>query len=325
MTFGRSRKWHKEVHQIYLLILIGLAPSSLLAQSDEFPDGDTLTGTVRSTHSSATRLNTSVDTRSENWEYVRIYDGSSAKGQVAHITSRKKNFVTIDTVWQTGAKIVPSLPPGDKTLYDILADDMTSLPPTVGWPVASPPQAGDKIVFVKDTLFWEAAALIPGGSVNRFPAFIPVSEVLADADLVSLNIVTIQGLIDGVRATLDSQAIPPATGGPPVPLSFVDVPVIYFGRPATASTIVPRTAGAFTPGLANAQILAGTLYFPRQFVGPRSGTPMRDIFEAFTAGLLPGAEFVQDWNTYHRFDGEVHCGTAAKRKIPLTDWWETMP
>ena len=38
MVLGRSRQWHWEVHQIYILILIGLAPSSLLAQSDEFPD-----------------------------------------------------------------------------------------------------------------------------------------------------------------------------------------------------------------------------------------------------------------------------------------------
>ncbi|PKN31693.1 MAG: hypothetical protein CVU63_22600, partial [Deltaproteobacteria bacterium HGW-Deltaproteobacteria-20] len=33
--------------------------------------------------------------------------------------------------------------------------------------------------------------------------------------------------------------------------------------------------------------------------------------------------FVEDWNLYHRLEGEVHCGSNALRALPAVSWWET--
>lgn len=32
--------------------------------------------------------------------------------------------------------------------------------------------------------------------------------------------------------------------------------------------------------------------------------------------------FVDDFNSYHILDGEIHCGTNSKRKPHTTAWWE---
>jgi len=65
------------------------------------------------------------------------------------------------------------------------------------------------------------------------------------------------------------------------------------------------------------------LSFPRQF-GPRNGAG-QDIFEATTTSRLSGALFVDDWDLYHRLEGEVHCGSAAKRMLPPDNWWLKIP
>jgi protein-arginine deiminase len=48
--------------------------------------------------------------------------------------------------------------------------------------------------------------------------------------------------------------------------------------------------------------------------GPNEGG---DVLAGDVSGTL-----VDDWDTYHRYRGEVHCGTNAKRAIPATSWWE---
>ena len=102
-------------------------------------------------------------------------------------------------------------------------------------------------------------------------------------------------------------------------------PVIYVGR--RAGFAAGRSVVAFTPGLANLQVVAGNLYFPMQF-GPRDDTG--DIFESATGARLPTAVFADDWDHYHRNEGEVHCASATKRQFlksgdPLWNWWEAQP
>jgi len=58
-----------------------------------------------------------------------------------------------------------------------------------------------------------------------------------------------------------------------------------------------------------------------------------DLFEAYAAVKLKnlGLEpyFIDDWNTYHENEGEIHCGTNALRTPPeLTSsrrWWTSFP
>jgi hypothetical protein len=37
--------------------------------------------------------------------------------------------------------------------------------------------------------------------------------------------------------------------------------------------------------------------------------------------VLPGSVFIDDWDLYHGMEGETHCGTNSKRRIPGTPWW----
>lgn len=83
-----------------------------------------------------------------------------------------------------------------------------------------------------------------------------------------------------------------------------------------------QTAVAFNPGPANLQYIDSKKYVARQF-GPVN-TMGNDIFEdSITAALGIDTRFVDDWDDYHRLDGEVHCGSIVKREALAFDWWDT--
>ena len=100
------------------------------------------------------------------------------------------------------------------------------------------------------------------------------------------------------------------------------VPVIYFGEWNAA--LVNGVNMAFVPGLANVQPAnSSTIVFPKPY-GPRANGA--DVFETAVSSMIgSGADFANDWDWYHRWEGEVHCGTAAKREIPTGNWWENQP
>ncbi len=35
--------------------------------------------------------------------------------------------------------------------------------------------------------------------------------------------------------------------------------------------------------------------------------------------------FIDDWEVYHRFKGEVHCGTQVRRAPSSVTWWVHVP
>jgi hypothetical protein len=118
---------------------------------------------------------------------------------------------------------------------------------------------------------------------------------------------------------------------------FLSMPVIFFGaiQPAgSGSEIYPRNSIAFTPGLANFQPASQDLVvFPKPFmpkVTPTGATMPIDLFGASVEHVMdqstvPRVKFADDWDKYHRQDGEVHCGTAAKRIIYTMPWWGMLP
>jgi protein-arginine deiminase len=82
---------------------------------------------------------------------------------------------------------------------------------------------------------------------------------------------------------------------------------------------------AYQPGLVN-----GLYLTDRDFVAPDPHGPViggQDIFKvAMREALAPlgiNVHFAEDWNTYHRMLGEVHCGTNSTRAIPSAKWWES--
>jgi protein-arginine deiminase len=102
---------------------------------------------------------------------------------------------------------------------------------------------------------------------------------------------------------------------------FINVPVLYFGEAPS-----DRSVGAFIPNLVNGQPVSGSEFVLPKPYGPRSVSGATDcLFETAISLLLPPATFVDDWESYHREEGEVHCGTAAVREIPPTPWWSVNP
>jgi len=78
--------------------------------------------------------------------------------------------------------------------------------------------------------------------------------------------------------------------------------------------------------MVNMLVVSPWVFVAKPF-GPRDG--QRDVFENYVsaefADKLPGTgvRFLDDWNTYHRWAGEIHCGTNAKRTPPPdVKWWE---
>ena len=249
------------------------------------------------------RLETGVDHTGAGWGYVRIYNddasGSGARGQVAEITTLGNGFIEIGRVWNTFAKLLPD-GSGDPNAYENVI--RTAPPSQMGW--FAQPQSGDKYVLVEDTRLWRAPA----------PAFITVEEVLDDTEMHDFNLITVQDKIQDVINAMDAAA--------GAPLTYIEVPTLYVG--ARAGFDAGRFSVAFTPGAPNFQPVNGHYYFPRQF-GARDVGSGDDIFEALIRGLLPNVEYVDDWDLYHRLDGEVHCGSNVVRQPYGLDWWSNQP
>jgi hypothetical protein len=242
----------------------------------------------------------------QGWKWIRIYDssasGSNATGQMARIApgGLQNGYVVVNRVYNTTSNVIGS---GNSHMRWML---QSNPPNQATW--YSIPQAGDKFVLIDDTQQWYNT-----GTNN--PAALTVAEVLRDTAFRDLNLIDVQGALDTIKATLDMQA-----GGPGT-LTFVPVPTLYVGRRAGFAT--GRSALAYTPGLANVMPIGNSLYFPRQF-GIRDSQG-QDIFETVTHNALPTAQFVDDWNLYHRLEGEVHCGVVVNRDAGDGQWWNYQP
>lgn len=83
----------------------------------------------------------------------------------------------------------------------------------------------------------------------------------------------------------------------------------------------PLKAVAYTPDMVNLLADETTLVAAKPF-GPRNNGV--DVFENDAQTKLGEytIHFIDDWDYYHRWDGEVHCGTNAKRTQDSVKWWE---
>ncbi|XP_025867799.1 protein-arginine deiminase type-2 [Vulpes vulpes] len=87
-----------------------------------------------------------------------------------------------------------------------------------------------------------------------------------------------------------------------------------------------RQARAFFPNMVNMIVLDKDLGIPKPF-GPQVEdvccleTHVRSLLEPL--GLC--CTFVDDISAYHKFLGEVHCGTNVRRKPFSFKWWHMMP
>lgn len=278
-----------------------------------------------------------MDFTATAWKYIRIYDGTGA-GQVGLMedaTRRGKGWVSVApvaeprTVFATTSNVVSSgaFPPDG--LFPMVKDPGT-LPRGTSW-LNGEPSAGSRYIVTRDTLHWVA----PTGE-DLFPALMSVLEVKNDVRLWNLNaaaelrITSAKSVIQTEMGLASSGGLFLRDDGDPTDddlvadadSDFLVVPVIYFGN--WSGTLTNRGNVAFIPGLANVQpASAAKIVFPKPF-GP--GTGPTGVFEQAAAHLIgSSSRFADDWDAFHRFDGEVHCATAAKRTFFSFNWWENQP
>jgi protein-arginine deiminase len=140
-------------------------------------------------------------------------------------------------------------------------------------------------------------------------AQVTINQVLSDTDVMSASaeaVVEVQAQVDKIKAE---------TGLTDAEL--VKIPFLH--------EHVDGYSLAYQPGMVNGIYISDT-----RFVAPAPHGPVingQDIFaKAMSEALAPydiTVHFAEDWDNYHRQEGEVHCGTNATRKIPETKWWET--
>jgi len=91
---------------------------------------------------------------------------------------------------------------------------------------------------------------------------------------------------------------------------------------------------ALMPGMVNMLVITRSTFAQHQLAIPKPFGPVttpgsRDVFEQdLVSRLTPlgytdsQIRFIDDFDSYHIFDGEVHCGTNSKRAAHSTLWWE---
>ncbi|XP_030078473.1 protein-arginine deiminase type-2 isoform X2 [Microcaecilia unicolor] len=138
-----------------------------------------------------------------------------------------------------------------------------------------------------------------------------ISEILADDDMKKENIYT-QRCIDWNRAILKEQ------------LGLTEKDIIDI--PALFTLDKQKYANALFPSLVNMIVLGKNLGIPKPYGPIING---RCCLEEKVSSLLEPLDlrctFLDDFYSYHEFQGEVHCGTNVLRKPSSYKWWHMIP
>lgn len=83
-------------------------------------------------------------------------------------------------------------------------------------------------------------------------------------------------------------------------------------------------SGAYQPGTVNGFYVGDNVFAPPDPHGPTINgvDPFQADLEDVLGDYGVSVSWVENWDLYHRLNGEVHCGTNATRAIPTTPWWQ---
>ncbi len=155
------------------------------------------------------------------------------------------------------------------------------------------------------------ALLRQGKQLDDNPADISVADVLENEEL-ALNNQRFQEYINWNREVLKQE----------LDLSEQDI----IELPTLFRDDGEGRAKSFFPNMVNMVVLNQHLAIPKPF-GPKVNSQCQ--FEAYVKSLLEplGKEchFIDDWDTYFREGGEIHCGTNTSRQPFSKKWWEIEP
>lgn len=176
--------------------------------------------------------------------------------------------------------------------------------------LASPDRCYDLLKQLRDEGYSEAL-LRQGKRFYNKPADISVAEVLDDEDLAQQN-QRFQEYIDWNREVLKQE------------LGLDEADIIEL--PALFQDDGDGRAETFFPNMVNMLVLQQHLAIPKPF-GPQVEGQCQ--FEAYVKGVLEPLDlvchFIDDWDSYFRGGGEIHCGTNSSRQPFTQKWWEIEP
>ncbi|RLB64542.1 MAG: protein-arginine deiminase [Deltaproteobacteria bacterium] len=137
-----------------------------------------------------------------------------------------------------------------------------------------------------------------------------IAAVVGDQDLADANNWALAEINDQKTALKAATGITDA--------DFVSVPSVWWEQ---YNWIV-----AYVPGIANGIALSNDDYGAPEPYGPTING--QDLFKSQTEQNLSQlnitTRWIEDWDLYHRLDGEVHCGSNTTREIPNNaNWWES--
>ena len=271
--------------------------------------------------------------------YIRLYRGKGA-GQVAKIWSGNKGWCRVKSsspavmeVFNTGSRVVWNSATGQNGLFYYFGPYApANMARSDRW-ITEPKKNSTHYVVVKNS------QMLVGPNFC-FPALNTVYELKEEDVLWFLNsaaqkritsvhkeIVRAMGNVAGTTTPFlrddGNQADDSLFGDSDD--DFIRIPAIFFGRWHTFLT--DRHNTAYLPNMVNFQPIhtSGSglqVVFPDPF-GPESGNPVDDIYKKALGSIMGrGAIFADDWDLYHRLDGEVHCATAVHRKLLKPEWWK---
>jgi len=146
------------------------------------------------------------------------------------------------------------------------------------------------------------------GNNNESPADITIDQVLADTNVMTTS--------DQAVADIDAQLqiLKQETGI--TDAEIIHVPFLHQPEFGTSVAYQPGTINGFWPAFDS-------------FATPDPHGPVidgvdifKDQLEKALAPLGIKVLWIEDWDLYHRLDGEVHCGTNSKRALlPDEKWW----
>ncbi|MDC3959395.1 protein-arginine deiminase [Polyangium jinanense] len=144
---------------------------------------------------------------------------------------------------------------------------------------------------------------------GNVPAEVTIDEVLNDPDVMN------ESASSAVEVAGQLEVLKQETGI--TDAEIIRIPFLH--QPAEGYSV------AYQPGTVNGIYLSDTVFGAPKPHGPTING--EDIFEAqLIEAFKPygiTVSFIENWNLYHRNDGEVHCGSNTTRVVPETNpWWE---
>ena len=103
---------------------------------------------------------------------------------------------------------------------------------------------------------------------------------------------------------------------------FYEIPIYYWPK-----SIYPK-ARSVIPNMINNLFLGKIMLVPKPFVGTGTTLDGECLFEKYFLEQVPKSTkvyFIKNWDSYYLLEGDINCGTNAKRENFKQKWWTIIP